>query len=193
MKQPSHGRSPVTGSHRSPGSRRLSDILADTPGLAALNARAQATRQVADVIAPVCAEILPGFDPRSPGHCMLRGTRLRLFARNAPQAAKLRQSVSRLKIALQRHGFEGIEIELVVQPDLMPYPGGEETVGAIAPAASTAVPGTGQNTAALQLTPAFIEFSRKLALTDRKDDMAKSAAALRDCISRTIARTRERP
>jgi hypothetical protein len=193
MKQPSHGRSPVTGSHRSPGSRRLSDILADTPGLAALNARAQATQQVAAVIAPVCAEILPGFDPRSPGHCMLRGTRLRLFARNAPQAAKLRQSVSRLKSALQRQGFEGIEIELVVQPDLMPYPGGAGTATDIAPAASTAVSETGQSAAGIQPTIAFIEFSEKLALTNKNGDLAKSAASLRDCITRAIARTRERP
>jgi hypothetical protein len=182
----------MTGHRRSSGSRRLSDILADSPGIAALNARALATRQVADVIAPVCAEILPGFDPRSPGHCMLRGTRLRLFARNAPQAAKLRQSVSRLKIALQRQGFEGIEIELVIQPDLMPYPGGEGTAGAIAPAASTADPRIGQVAAALQPTPAFLAFSEKLALASKNGELAKSAAALRDCISKAIARTRER-
>jgi hypothetical protein len=182
----------MAGLRRSSGSRRLSDILADTPGIAALNARAQATRQVADVIAPVCAEILPGFDPRSPGHCMLRGTRLRLFARNAPQAAKLRQSVSRLKNALQRQGFEGIEIELVVQPDPMPYPGGAGTEKGIAPAASASGPAIRQIAAGLEPTPAFLAFSEQLAHASGNEGLAKSAASLRDCISKAIARTRER-
>jgi len=192
MKPPSHGRSPMTGPRRSTGSRRLSDILADTPGIAALNTRAEATRQVADVIAPVCAEILPGFDPRSPGHCMLRGTRLRLFARNAPQAAKLRQSVTRLQNALQRQGFEGIEIELVIQPDLMPYPGGAGTASAITPAASPSGPGIGQTATGLQPTLAFLEFSEKLANASKKGELANSAASLRDCIAKAIAQKRER-
>jgi len=86
--------------------RRIDQILTDAPLAANLLARLAAGRRAARAIAPICAEIAPGFDPLRPGTCDLRGRDLRIVLTSNAQATRLRQALPRLRAALQDHGVE---------------------------------------------------------------------------------------
>jgi len=168
----------MTDRRRHEGSRRLSVVLAVTPGLAALHERAAQSRRAAEVIAPVCLALLPGFDPRSPGNSLLRGDRLRLHAKNAPQAAKLRQSIPAMRKILHAQGFEGIEIELIIQPAPMPYPGGGMSAGAQGPTPKEAAQDHAEEPRRMAQLAAMLEFSRALEAKAANSPLGAAAGRL---------------
>jgi hypothetical protein len=95
--------------------RRIDRILSDTPLAANLLARLAAARVAAGVIAPICAELAPDFDPTRPGACDLREQVLRIWLRSSAHSTKLRQAIPRLTACLQSHGLKVNEIKVGVQ------------------------------------------------------------------------------
>jgi hypothetical protein len=95
--------------------RRIDRILSDTPLAANLLARLAAARMAAGVIAPICAEVAPDFDPTRPGACDLREQVLRIWLRSSAHSTKLRQAIPRLTARLQSHGLKVNEIKVGVQ------------------------------------------------------------------------------
>ncbi len=95
--------------------RRLDRILNDAPLAAGLMARLAAARQAALVIAPICAELAPDFDPTRPGACDLRERVLRIWLRSSAHSTKLRQAIPRMAARLNDHGLQVIEIKVGVQ------------------------------------------------------------------------------
>jgi hypothetical protein len=99
---------------------RADQALLEAPAAAALIARLQASREAAKVIAPACAQILPGFDATRPGICDLRSGSLHFLLPSGAHCAKLRQAAPRIAAVLRRNGFEVNEITTTVQPGRIP-------------------------------------------------------------------------
>ena len=95
--------------------RRIDRILSDTPLAAGLLARLAAARTAAGLIAPICAEVAPDFDPTRSGACDLRDQVLRIWLRSSAHSTKLRQAIPRLTACLQSHGLKVNEIKVGVQ------------------------------------------------------------------------------
>lgn len=170
-----------------PSSRRLDAILASAGPAAALLARLAAARRAGQAIAPLCAELSPGFDPGAPGACDVRERVLVLWPSSAAQCSKLRQSVPRLLARLQAEGMEVNEIKVVVQP-------GRIRAGALAkPRKST---GTG-HAGTLNPVPesenlaGIGDFSRKLALALPNSPVGAAAGRLAAAVRARLARIRE--
>jgi len=153
--------------------RRIDRILSDAPLAATLLARIAAAREAAGVIAPICAEVAPDFDPTRPGACDLRDQVLRIWLRSSAHSTKLRQAIPRLTARLQSHGLKVNEIKVGVQLGRVreKSPGNSANNGRMAVSIRTAFSHSRKD----YLLP--IEFSEKLALT--LPDSALRRAALR--------------
>jgi len=167
--------------------RRIDQILADSAVAAALFGRIAANREAARIIAPICAEIAPDFDPFHPGSCDLRERQLRLWLRSSAQSTKLRQATPRLLAALQHHGLEVSEIKVGVQPRTV-----RESSGADASNNRALTPNAPRTKEKQPLQYAMpLEFSRKLALTLQDSPLRRAVLALGRAVDAKLARMRE--
>ncbi|HEX7156595.1 MAG TPA: hypothetical protein VF229_05225 [Burkholderiaceae bacterium] len=167
--------------------RRLDQALADAPAAAALMARVAASQRAARIIAPVCAELTPEYDPNRAGACELREGVLRLYVRSNAQSAKLRQATPRLLQSLHRHGLEISEIRLAVQPRTAVEDG-----AASARTGSSAAPATASSQReVVRALQAPLAFARKLALTLPSGALREAASRLDAALQRRLARMRE--
>jgi hypothetical protein len=167
--------------------RRVGQILTDTPSAAALMARVAAARQTALLIAPVCATVAPEFDPLQPGACELRAGVLRIRLRSNAHSTKLRQAIPRLLAALQGSGLEVSEIKIGVQPTSVPGKDSAKAAvkrGAV-PSRSGVVGQTAKSLGQLQA------FSRKLALTLPNSELRRAVVRLGAVAEVRLARMRE--
>ena len=166
---------------------RADQILADSALAAALLGRLAAGREAARIIAPICAEVAPDFDPFRPGSCDLRERVLRIWLRSSAQSTKLRQATPRLLAALQHRGLEVNEIKVGVQPRRV-----RESFAADAlnrPGLAQDDLQRGQNKEAMYAKP--LEFARKLALTLPDSPLRLAAFALGHAMDLRLARMRE--
>lgn len=167
--------------------RRIDQILTDSAMAAALLARIAAGREAARIIAPVCAEIAPDFDPFRPGSCDVRERVLRIWLRSSAQSTKLRQATPRLLAALQRQGLEVSEIKVGVQPRRVRESGCAEGSNSVQFPREA-----GQNkSSARTLYVAPLEFSRQLVLTLPDSPLRQAATALGKALAARLARMRE--
>ena len=166
--------------------RRLDRVLADSTLAAALAARIAAGREAAKVIAPICAEIAPQFDPFRPGNCDLRDRELRIWLRSSAQSTKLRQATPRLLAALRDHGLQVSEIKLRVQPGKVRESSCIDAPNKARLASKDGYPQKGNSALANPLA-----FSRKLALTLPDGALRRAVATLGQAIDRRLARMRE--
>jgi len=167
--------------------RRIDRILSDTPLAAGLLARLAAAREAARLIAPICAEVAPDFDPTRPGACDLREQVLRIWLRSSAHSTKLRQAIPRLTARLQSHGLKVNEIKVGVQLGRV-----REKI----PADSRKTDRLGRPilaTAARDgkeyLMP--IAFSEKLALTLPDSDLRRAAVRLGQSLQTRLAGMRD--
>ncbi|HYA65623.1 MAG TPA: hypothetical protein VEE84_02990, partial [Burkholderiaceae bacterium] len=167
--------------------RRIDQILTDSAVAAALLGRIAASREAARIIAPICAEIAPDFDPFRPGSCDLRERELRIWLRSSAQSTKLRQATPRLLAALQRQGLEVNEIKVGVQPRRVRehdrFDGSNSAQLAREVEQSKAI------TPAPYIAP--LEFSRQLVLTLPDSPLRRAVAALGKAMAARLARMRE--
>ena len=167
--------------------RRIDQILTDSAIAAALLARIAAGREAARIIAPICAEIAPDFDPFRPGSCDLRERVLRIWLRSSAQSTKLRQATPRLLAALQRQGLEVSEIKVGVQPRTVR----ESNCAERSNSAQFPREVEQNKKSALALSTAPLEFSRQLVLTLPDSPLRRAAAALGKAFAARLARMRE--
>jgi len=167
--------------------RRIDQILTDSAIAAALLSRLAAGREAARIIAPICAEIAPDFDPFRPGSCDLRERVLRIWLRSSAQSTKLRQATPRLIAALQRQGLEVSEIKVGVQPRRVRESNCAERSNSALFARE--VEPNGKSAQTLYAAP--LEFSRQLALTLPDSPLRRAATALGKALSARLARMRE--
>ncbi len=154
--------------------RRIDRILSDAPLAATLLARLAAAREAAGVIAPICAEVAPDFDPTRPGACDLRDHVLRIWLRSSAHSTKLRQAIPRMTARLQGHGLKVNEIKVGVQLGRVREKVMTDWEGK--PGGSPPIPGKINRTAKDYLLP--IAFSEKLALTLPDSDLRRAAVRL---------------
>ncbi|HYB52064.1 MAG TPA: hypothetical protein VED47_13235 [Burkholderiaceae bacterium] len=167
--------------------RRADQILADCVSVAGLLGRIKASREAARIIAPICAEIAPDFDPFRPGSCDLRERELRIWLRSSAQSTKLRQATPRLLTALQRHGLEVNEIKVGVQPRKV-----RESARNDAPNSAALPQDEALGARATQSTyTSGLAFARKLALTLQDSALRRAAQALGRAMDAKLARMRE--
>ncbi len=167
--------------------RRIDQILTDSAIAAALLGRIAAGRNAARIIAPICAEIAPDFDPFRPGSCDLRERELRIWLRSSAQSTKLRQATPRLLAALQRQGLEVNEIKVGVQPRTVRESNFAKRSN------SAPIPrevGQGEEKAQARYN-APLEFSRQLALTLPDSPLRRAVADLGKAVAARLARMRE--
>lgn len=167
--------------------RRLDRILTDVALAAALKARLAAARQAAEIIAPICAEVVPGFDPSRPGCCDLHGGVLRIRLPSSAHSTKLRQAAPRLLARLQGQGLEVNEIKVGVQLASLRWgnPVESPNSGGVMRDIDRSL-----TQSDLEMSRA-IEFSRKLALTFPESDLGRAAARMAAAIAARLARIRE--
>jgi len=94
--------------------KSLFDALDQASATASLLARVRASTQAARILAH--AATIPGLDPLTPGMCELRDRVLWLRAPSSALAAKLRQYLPTLLVAMQRQGLDVNEIKIKIQP-----------------------------------------------------------------------------
>jgi hypothetical protein len=170
-----------------PTARRIDQILTDTPLAATLLARLAAARQAARVIAPVCAEITPDFDPLKPGSCDLRSGVLRIWLRSSAHSTKLRQAIPRLLATLQRNNVEVSEIRVGVQPGrVREKPAGKP--GNTDPHPRLTHPSSREEMASTLKMQAF---SRKLALTLPNSELRCAITRFGQSIDAKLAQMRD--
>ncbi len=99
-----------------PPSRKVGQIISDTPLAANLLARLAASRRAATAIDPICRNIAPDLDALAPGVCDLRDDVLKICLRSSALANKLRQATPRLLAGLHCNGLQINEITITVQP-----------------------------------------------------------------------------
>jgi len=168
-------------------SRRIDRILSDAPLAANLFARLAAARQAAGIIAPICAEIAPDFDPTRPGACELREQVLRIWLRSSAHSTKLRQAIPRMAARLHDHGLQVSEIKVGVQLGRLreKRPGDSGKNAGMAGAVVAPV----RRTASEYLMP--IAFSEKLALTLPDSPLRSAVLGLRRSLQTRLAGMRE--
>ena len=167
--------------------RRIDRILSDAPLAATLLARLAAAREAAGVIAPICAEVAPDFDPTRPGACDLREQVLRIWLRSSAHSTKLRQAIPRLTARLQSHGLKVNEIKVGVQLGRVREKAGANFArngGSAGP-----IPTTAARAAADYVMP--IAFTQKLALTLPDSDLRRAAVRLGQSLQTRLAGIRE--
>jgi hypothetical protein len=170
-----------------PSARRIDRILSDTPLAATLLARLAAAREAAGVIAPICAEVAPDFDPTRPGACDLREQVLRIWLRSSAHSTKLRQAIPRLTARLQSHGLKVNEIKVGVQL-------GRVREKKSADSRKTdrlgrPIPSTTSRGGDEYLMP--IAFTQKLALTLPDSELRRAAVRLGQSLQTRLAGIRE--
>jgi hypothetical protein len=170
-----------------PTARRVDQILTDTPLAASLLARLAAARQAAQVIAPICAEIAPDFDPLQPGACDLRERVLRIWLRSSAHSTKLRQTAPRLLSSLQRHGLEVNEIKVGVQLGRVR----EKAPADLRKSAAKALLPDRNQAANTKNFVEMREFSRKLALTLPESNLRHAVSRLGTAVEARLARMRD--
>jgi hypothetical protein len=167
--------------------RRIDRILSDAPLAASLLARLAAAREAAGVIAPICAEVAPDFDPTRPGACDLREQILRIWLRSSAHSTKLRQAIPRMTARLQSHGLKVNEIKVGVQLGRVREKSGtnlgKNAVG------NLPIPETFNRVAKDYLMP--IAFSEKLALTLPDSDLRRAALRLGQSLQTRLAGIRD--
>lgn len=167
--------------------RRIGRILSDAPLAANLFARLAAAREAARVIAPICAEVAPDFDPTKPGACDLREHVLRIWLRSSAHSTKLRQAIPRLTARLQSHGLKVNEIKVGIQLGRV-----REKTGANSgkkPGEGGSIPGTVVRGKRDYFMP--IAFSEKLALTLPDSDLRRAAVRLGQSLQTRLAGIRD--
>ena len=167
--------------------RRIDRILSDAPLAASLLARLAAAREAAGVIAPICAEVAPDFDPTRPGAVDLREQVLRIWLRSSAHSTKLRQAIPRLSARLQGHGLKVNEIKVGVQLGRVREKSGTnlgKSTGGVPP-----IPGTVARVAKDYLMP--IAFTDKLALTLPESDLRRAAVRLGQSLQTRLAGIRD--
>jgi hypothetical protein len=167
--------------------RRLDRILADTPLAAGLLARLAATRVAAHVIAPLCAQLVPDFDPSRPGCCDLREHTLRIWPHSSAHANKLRQAIPRLQARLRDRGIEVNEIKVGVQLGRLRAP----AVGSAPNKDPSPAQAKGSMVGGKPYLLGALSFSSKLALTSTDSPLGQAAARLRAAVEARLARMRE--
>jgi hypothetical protein len=170
-----------------PTARRIDQILTDTPLAASLIARLTAARHAARIIAPVCAEVVPGFDPLRPGACDLRNAVLQVWLVSGAQATKLRQAIPRLKVTLQSNNIEVSEIKVRIQLGRLREPLASKPPNSTGKAAQPAVFTPQQKRQLHEIT----KFSSKLALTLPDSPLRRAIAGLGRVADERLARMRE--
>jgi hypothetical protein len=170
-----------------PNARRLDRILTDTPLAASLLARLAAGRRAARAIAPVCAEVVPDFDPLRPGACDLRGGILRIWLGSSAHSTKLRQALPRMQAALRGNSLEVNEIKIGIQPARL-------RKAPLADAPNKARERLNERSG-LRQSPQEIqrirEFTRKLALALPESELRRAVARLERSALAQLARMRE--
>jgi len=170
-----------------PTARRLDRILTDTPLAASLLARLAAGRRAARAIAPVCAEVVPEFDPLRPGACDLRAGVLRIWLGSSAHSTKLRQALPRMQAALRGNSLEVSEIKIGIQPARL-----RKTPVADAPNKARE---SSNERSIMRRPPQEIErikeFTRKLALTLPDSGLRRAIARLERSALTQLARMRE--
>jgi len=167
--------------------RRVDQILSDSALAATLLARLAAAREAARIIAPICAEVAPDFDPLRPGNCDLRDGVLRIWLRSSAHSTKLRQATPRLLASLRRQGLEVNEIKVGVQPgrvreNAQPDPRNKDAVTRIAEVRE------GKTEAHYD---APLKFAQKLVLTLPDSALRRAAANLGKAMATGLARMRD--
>ncbi len=152
-----------------------------------LFARLAAAREAARVIAPICAEVAPDFDPTKPGVCDLREHVLRIWLRSSAHSTKLRQAIPRLAARLQSHGLKVNEIKVGVQLGRVREKTGTNLGGK--PAGAGSIPGTAARAQKDYLIP--IAFAEKLALTLPDSELRRAALRLGQSLQTRLAGIRE--
>jgi hypothetical protein len=170
-----------------PTSRRVDQILTDTPLAAGLLARLAAARRAARAIAPICAGIAPDLDPLLPGCCDLREKVLRIWLRSSAHATKLRQAGPRLLACLQAQGIEVSEIKVGVQLGRVR----DKPTGNAVNSAEMAHMSEGSFGLKKNEMSAALAFSRKLALALPDGDLRRAASRLGSAIDGRLAGIRE--
>ncbi len=167
--------------------RRLDQILTDTPLAASLLARLSAGRRAARAIAPVCAEIVPEFDPLRPGACDLRAGVLRIWLGSSAHSTKLRQALPRMQAALRGNSLEVNEIKIGIQPArLRKAPAGDALNKP-----PEAVNDRSTVDRRLREIHKIKDFTRKLALTLPESELRRAIARLGHVAQAELARMRE--
>jgi len=167
--------------------RRIDRILSDAPLAANLLARLAAAREAAGVIAPICAEVAPDFDPTRPGACDLRDQVLRIWLRSSAHSTKLRQAIPRLTARLQSHGLKVNEIKVGVQLGRVRELSGTnlgKSAGGGLPISRTAT-----RVAKDFLMP--IAFAEKLSLTLPESDLRRATVRLGQSLQTRLAGIRD--
>jgi hypothetical protein len=167
--------------------RRIDQVLADATSTAGLVRRLAISREAARLIAPLCTDLVPGFDALAPGACVLPDRDLKIFVRSNAQATKLRQAVPRLLAQLRRNGLEVIEIKVVVQLGSLRADAPDD--------ARNWRPKASQEESTRKIDEksyaAALGFARKLALTNVGGPLGASAMRLRRTLETRLARIRE--
>jgi hypothetical protein len=170
-----------------PSARRIDQILTDTPLAATLLARLAAGRQAARLIAPICAEVAPDFDPLRPGTCDLRGGVLRIWLRSSAHSTKLRQAIPRLLAALQSNSLEVSEIRVGVQLARLREKGPDKARIGATDALSAHPKKLDERKSVIEMRG----FSRQLALTLPDSELRRAIARFGRSIDAKLARMRE--
>ncbi len=167
--------------------RRIDQVLADAASTAGLVRRLAASREAAGLIAPLCADLVPGFDALAPGACVLPDRDLKIFVRSNAQATKLRQAVPRLLARLRNNGLEVIEIKVVVQLGSLRAGAPDDARNRPPKAAQEAL----NRDIEERRCAAALGFARKLALTNIDGPLSVSAMRLSRSLETRLARIRE--
>jgi len=170
-----------------PSARRIDQILTDTPLAATLLARLAAGRQAARLIAPICAEVAPDFDPLRPGTCDLRGGVLRIWLRSSAHSTKLRQAIPRLLATLKSNNIEVSEIRVGVQLARVREKSADKTRISTPDASSSRLNSAADRRKVLKM----LDFSQKLALTLPDSELRAAIARFGRSIDAKLARMRE--
>jgi hypothetical protein len=167
--------------------RRIDRILSDAPLAATLIARIAAAREAAGVIAPICAEVAPDFDPAKPGACDLRDQVLRIWLRSSAHSTKLRQAIPRMTARLQSHGLKVSEIKVGVQLGRVR----EKSAANSGNNAHTARPFGAPAAEGREQYLMPLAFSRELALTLPESPLRSAALRLGQSLQTRLAGMRE--
>ena len=163
--------------------RSLAEALEASPDLANVFRDLERSRRVAKLLAEAVKPA--GIELLAPA-CNWRSSQLTLAVASTSQAAKLRQVLPTLETRLHRHGFEGIQIRIRVQPDAMPY----LIEGQSAATSRSAVSGVSETRKVRVPTEAEVRFAEKLAQTNIDGPLGQAADRLRAVLAGRLAKSR---
>jgi hypothetical protein len=171
--------------------QRADLALRDAPAAAALIARLAAARDAARLIAPLCAQILPGFDATRPGVCDVRADTLHLLLPSGAHCAKIRQAAPRITAVLRHGGFEVNEITATVQAHRIPASGQAQRMKEAGPdGGSGAISSRTTERSGRDLSKAM-GFAEKLAHTIPDSELRQAALRLQAACAGRLAHMRE--